>query len=159
MTFTNLASNGAEPFSMDKLIETLQKLDALPPLPLLLSSVHYPSDKAIEAKGKRDKVIAAHPSFWRRAEIEVRRYSEVDISDLKGGTLRPWMGVPVHEVDSLDDDSEAVAEFKHELRVRFSEALCEAAGVDHDQFGFKAMAKFKMGPLDPSNQAAKSPSR
>lgn len=133
----------AKPFTMETLREAMEKIEALPPPPLFLSSRLFPSDKAITAKGKRDHVAGAHPSFWRRFEASQDR--------IRARSLDALGRIQVVEVDDEEGDTELQKKRKYELRCRFAEALCDAAGVDHDPYGFKSMSKFGMGPLK-SNQ-------
>lgn len=117
-------------------------LDAMPPKETLLSSRLFPSDKAIVAKGKRENFTVAHPAFWARIEVELRRRAD-RVTPFDASPVRASLfGLQIIETDPWDGDSDETAKWRRGHLVRFAEALAHQAGIDVDPFGWKAMAKF-----------------
>jgi hypothetical protein len=104
---------------LDDLRTAMEKIDALPPSVLLLSSRMFGNDTAMTWRGKHDQIIIAGPLFWKRIENR-------EVIFTRDSPLPSCDWNEIFEIDSDPEDSPLAAERKRKLRLRMTEALKEA---------------------------------
>lgn len=109
----------SEPFTRAK----LQKMIALmPPRETLLSTRLMPTDHtAVIVKGSGENFTVAHPHFWTRVMIGLRRHPNVHVLS-QGNPLLDFDMTPI-EIDPWQQDDEETAEWRASHWDRLREAF------------------------------------
>lgn len=85
-------------FTFDKLMQAVEKLKSITPIPILCASKHFPAEKALVVKRKKGDVWMAHHDFWAKLPVQpassIPMFGALQIIDVD---LHP------HRMPDLDD--------------------------------------------------------
>lgn len=121
---TEMNTVAQEPLTYDKVKRMML---ALPKADELLSTKFAPPDSAFTVEGPDAKFTVAHPGFWLRVEHECRRSDPIAKPNLLGGSIMPFMGIPIREIDLSEDDSEERREYLVGIWRRLIDAITVAS--------------------------------